>query len=108
MNRYILFIVNDFNSHMTYEFFDLIDVNYIVFFKLSIHFTNCIQSLNIDVFQSYKNAHVVIINKIIRNDDDKFNRMKFLIVFQNFRDVAVIIKTHKNFKNQTIQTIKLM
>ena len=97
MNRYILFIVNNFDSHMTHEFFDLIDVNNIVLFKLFVHFTNRIKSLNVDIFQSYKNAHVVVINKIMRNDDDKFNRLKFLIVFQSFRDIAFVKKMIKNF-----------
>ena len=53
---------------------------YILLFKLFIYFTHFIQSLNMNVFQFYKQVHDKTINKVIRHDNDKFDRLKFLIV----------------------------
>ena len=53
-NKWIVFIINDFEFHIIHEFFALIDVHDIKFFKFFVHFTHLIQSLNVEVFQSYK------------------------------------------------------
>ena len=95
-NKWILFIVNDFEFHMTHEFFVLIDIHDIKLFKFFVHFTHFIQSLNVEMFQSYKQIHENVIDKIIRNDDSKFIRLKFLIVLTLFRFFAFIKKTIKN------------
>ena len=49
-DKYILLIVNDFDFHLTFKFFELIIDNDIILFKLSIYFTHIIQSLNVEIF----------------------------------------------------------
>ena len=70
---------------MIHEFLALIDAHDIKLFKLSVHSTHLIQSLDVEIFQSYKQTHENVIDKIIRNDDDKFTRLKFLIALTKFR-----------------------
>ena len=95
-SKWILFIVNDFEFHMIHEFFVLIDVHDIKLFKLFVHFTHFIQSLNVEMFQSYKQIHENVIDKIIRNENNKFIRLKFLIALTLFRSFAFNKEIIKN------------
>ena len=86
---------------MTHEFLVLIDVHDIKLFKLFAHSTHFTQSLNVEVFQSYKQTHENVIDKIIRNDDSKFTRLKFLIALTLFRFFAFIRETIRNVWRRT-------
>ena len=81
---------------MTLFFFHFVIVNDIIFFKLFAHFTHIIQSLNVEVFQFYKAVHSKAIEKTIRNDDVKYNRLKFLAILQDFRVSVFIKRTIRN------------
>ena len=95
-DKYILLIVNDFDSHLTFEFFELIIDNDIILFKLSAHFTHITQSLDVEVFQIFKHHHDEVINKTMRRKTLKFDKENFLQVFKSFRSLA--------FKHETIKS----
>ena len=95
VEKWILLIIDDFESHMIFFFLKLIIVNNIKLFKLSSHFTHLTQSLNVGVFQSYKHNHDEAIDRAVRQDDVKFSRLNFLATFQNFRN--------ETFKSQLIR-----
>ena len=92
--KYILLIVTDFGSHLTFEFFELISDNDIILFKLSTYFTHIIQSLNVEVFQAFKHHYDEVINKTMRRETLKFDKEDFLQAFKSFRSLV--------FKHETI------
>ena len=55
--------MNNHESHETAEFLMLTNDNHILSYSLISHLTYCMQSLNVDVFQSYKHWH----NRAIQN-----------------------------------------
>ena len=73
---------------MIHEFLVLIDAHDIKLFKLFVHSTHFTQSLNVEVFQSYKQTHENVIDRVIRNENSKFTRLKFLIALTLFRSFA--------------------
>ena len=81
---------------MIHEFLALIDVHDIKLFKLFAHFTHFTQSLNVEMFQSYKQTHEIVIDKVIRNENSKFTRLKFLIILTLFRSFAFNREIIKN------------
>ena len=85
IDQYIFLIIDEFENHMIYQFWKLIIVNNIIFFRFFAHFTHFTQSFDVDVFQFFKQIHDRAINRTIRNDDIEFNRFEFLIVFNHFR-----------------------
>ena len=81
----MLLIIDEFKSHATILFFELIIVNNIILFWLSAHSIYFSQLLNVDVFQSYKHYHTETINHAVRMKNKKFEKLKILIVYQTFR-----------------------
>ena len=94
---WIILIIDEFESHMTISFLNKIIDNNIVLFRLSAHSTHLTQSLNVEVFQSFKHYHIEIIDKAIRLSDTQFNKLEFLTAFQIFRDQI--------FKKSTIRHV---
>ena len=97
IDRWILLIIDDFESHMIFPFLKLVIANNIKLFKLSSHFTHLTQSLDVDVFQSYKHHHDQAIENVVRHEDTKFNRLEFLTTFRSFRE--------RIFKTYTIRHV---
>ena len=63
----------------------MITDNNILLFRLSIHFTHLTQSLDVEVFQFFKQTHERAIDRVVKNDDIEFSRLEFLNVFSEFR-----------------------
>ncbi len=82
---WLLFIIDEFDSHSIISFLKLITINNIILFRLSIHLIHLTQSLNVRIFQSYKHYHVETVNIVVRMSDSKFDKLKFLAAFQSFR-----------------------
>jgi len=79
-----MLIMNDHDSHLIRKFVDYYfesEVN-IVSFLLSAHSMHLLQSLNIDVFQSFKHYHQEILENSIQFDDVDYKQMNFLTSFQ--------------------------
>jgi hypothetical protein len=47
-------LMNNHESHMIFEFIALANENHIRSFSLILHLTHCMQSLDVEIFQSYK------------------------------------------------------
>ena len=90
------------------QFNELVIVNDIILFKFSIHFIYITQSLDVEIFQFYKQTHDNVIKRVVRNDNDKFNRLKFLAILQNFRVFVFVKRTFRNaFKKCEIVSFEL-
>ena len=81
---WMLFIINEFEFHVTYSVLNVIIKNNIILFVLFNHIIHFIQLLNVNVFQSYKHHHSKTINKTVKLNDYKFDKMEFLITFNIF------------------------
>ena len=93
---------------MTLQFNELVIVNDIIFFKLSIYSTHITQFFDVEIFQFYKQIHDNVIKRVVRNDDDKFNRLEFLAILQNFRIFVFVKRTFRNaFKKCEIVSFEL-
>ena len=65
---------------MTIQFNEFVIVNNIIFFKFSFYFTYITQSLNVEIFQSYKQVYENVIKRVVRDNDIKFDRIEFLVI----------------------------
>ncbi len=63
---------------MTFEFIALTNENHIRSFSLISHLTHCMQSLNVDVFQSYKHLHDQTIKNAVVTSFVKYSLRQFL------------------------------
>ena len=72
-----LMLMNNHDSHITSEFIKLTNENHIRSFSLISHLTHCMQPLNVEIFQSYKHWHDVVIKKSVA----KFNVDYFMTRF---------------------------
>lgn len=81
---YLLLIMDDCDSHKIYEFGDLCIKNNIISFLLPSHFTHILQSLDVGVFQAYKQHHENELYKVVLRGNVKFDKLAFLVVFQIF------------------------
>lgn len=48
--------------------------------------------MNVGVFQPLKQYHIDVIDKALRQDDEKFGKLEFLIIFQSFCNQTFIIR----------------
>ncbi len=71
-------LMNNHESHMTFEFIALTNENHIRSFSLISHLTHCMQSLNVDVFQSYKHLHDQTIKNAVVTSFVKYSLRQFL------------------------------
>jgi hypothetical protein len=83
-----LLILNEYESHFTYEIFEYAKFKDIYLIKLSSHSIHLTQSLNVRIFQSFKHYHMKAMNTTIRMSDSNFNRLNFLTAFHQFRAQA--------------------
>lgn len=79
---------------MIIPFLNLCMKQKIVLYKLSLHFTHLTQLLDVSVFQPFKHYHIEAIDQAVRLSDYSFDKLKFLIAFQIFRN--------QTFKDTTI------
>ncbi len=89
---WLLLIIDEFDSHSIISFLKLITINNIVLFRLLTHSTHLTQLLDVKVFQSFKHYHIETVNQIVRLRNTKFDKLKFLVAFQSFRN-----QTFKSF-----------
>ena len=83
-----LLIMNDHDSHMTWEFLNYVlahRIELFVFFAHSTHFT---QSLNVDVFQSFKHHHKDAVNLVMKYECDTFTKVNFFFDFSRIHDLT--------------------
>ncbi len=80
-----MLVMNDYESHLTYEFYEYAKSHDIYLMRLLSHSTHLTQSLNVEMFQSFKYHHSKTINVSIRLSDANFIKLNFLIAFHHFR-----------------------
>ena len=68
---------------------------------MSVHITHFLQFLNVNVFQSFKQQHAESVNKTVKLRDDKFDKLKFLTIFNSFRSKTFKIFTIKHVFRKT-------
>jgi len=96
-----LLIMNNYESHLIYEFLQYVDFHNIVIFTLLSHSTHVTQSLNVKIFQLMKHYHSKMIDKTIRLKSTSFNKQNFLAFFISLR---VKIFTESNIRSTFKQT----
>ena len=96
IDQWILLICDEFDFYITFFFLKLIIFNKIILFRFSAHSTHFTQSLNMKIFQIYKHYHENAVNKIVKQENVKFNCLNFLTIFQNFRNATFKLKIVKN------------
>ena len=96
-----LLIMNNYESHLIYEFLQYVDLYNNVIFTLSSHSTHLTQSLNVEIFQLMKHYHSKMIDETIRLESTSFNKQNFLAFFINLR---VKIFTESNIWSTFKQT----
>jgi hypothetical protein len=73
-----LMFMNNHDSHTISEFISLINENHIRSFSFISHLTHCMQSLNVEIFNSYKHWHDVIIKEVIAKSFIEYSLIQFL------------------------------
>jgi hypothetical protein len=73
-----LMLINNHKSHIISEFIVLTNENHIRSFLLIFHLTHCMQSLNVEVFQSYKHWHDQFIQNAVITSFVKYSMKQFL------------------------------
>jgi len=96
-----LLIMNNYESHLIYEFLQYADFHNIVIFTLSSHSTHVTQSLNVRIFQLMKHYHSKVIDETIRLGSTSFNKQNFLASFISLRVKAF---TESNIRSTFKQT----
>ncbi len=96
-----LLIMNNYESHLTYEFLQYVDFHNIVIFILFSHSTHVTQSLNVRIFQLMKHYHSKVIDETIWLESTSFNKQNFLAFFISLR---VKIFTESNIRLTFKQT----
>jgi len=90
-----LLLMNNHESYETAEFVKLTNENHILSYSLILHLMHCMQSLDVDIFQSYKHWHDVAIQNALTNLKVKYDIQVFL------QDLSMIWENI--FKKRTIQ-----
>ncbi len=85
--------MNNYKSHLIYEFLQYVDFHNIVIFTLFLHSTYVTQSLNVRIFQLMKHYHSKMIDEIIRFKSTSFNKQNFLAFFISLR-VKIFIESN--------------
>ncbi len=70
--------MNNHESRLTFEFISLINDNHIRLYSLISHLTHCMQSLDVDIFDSYKHWHIRAIRKVIAMSFVEYSINQFL------------------------------
>ncbi len=73
-----LMLMNNHESHIISKFIALANENHIGSFSLISHLTHCMQSLDVEVFQSYKHWHDQIIQNAVVTSFVKYSIEQFL------------------------------
>ena len=87
--------MNEFESHAIIQLLKLVAANNIIFFFFP-HIIHFKQSLNVRVFQIYKHHHAETVDKKIRFDNFKFDKLAFLKAFKDFRTTTFKFDTIKH------------
>ncbi len=73
-----LMLMNNHESHIIFEFIALTNENHIRSFSLISHFTHCMQSLDVEIFQFYKHWHDQIIQNAVITSFVEYSIEQFL------------------------------
>ncbi len=92
-----LMLMNNHESHMIFEFIAFVNKNHIRSFSLISHLTHCMQSLDVEIFQSYKHWHDQIIQNAVVTSFLKYSVEQFLNDLTKIRN--------NTFKASTIQHV---
>lgn len=85
-----MLIMNEFDSHNTYKFWQSVKRKQILLFWLSSHFTHLMQSLNVEIFQPLKYHYTEVIDAAVRVSNVNFNKLNFLTSFQTIQTQTFI------------------
>jgi len=96
-----LLIMDNYGSHLTYEFLQYADLYNIVIFTLPPHSTHLTQPLDVGIFQPMKHYHSEVIDETIRLGSTSFNKQDFLASFTSLRAKAF---TESNTRSAFKQT----
>ena len=80
--------MDNYGSHLTYEFLQYAEFHNIVIFTLPPHSTHVTQPLNVGIFQPMKHYHSKVIDETIRLESTIFNKQDFLASFTSLRAKA--------------------
>lgn len=106
---YILLIIDNCDSHKIYELDNLCIKNNIILFLLPSHSTHIWQSLDVEIFQAYKQHDGNKLYRVVLRDNVKFDKLAFLVVFQTFLNLAFKAFTIKHaFKQIDILPFNLV
>lgn len=92
--------MDGFRSHTTLEFFTYAQENRIELFRLPAHSTHLTQPLDVGCFQPFKHYHSEAIDEVVRNGESDFNKLDFLSIFQDIRELtftkSMIVSAFRN------------
>ena len=93
VETYRMLVMNDHDSHMTTEFLDYVTKHNILLFTFSSHATHLLQSLDIDVFQSYKHWYARDVDTAMRCNETKFKKLDFFALFLTMHAQTMTLRT---------------
>ena len=83
-----LLIMDNYGSHLTYEFIEYCNHKNIIWFGLPPHSTYVTQPLDVGIFQPMKHYHSDVIDDAVRLGSDNFNKQDFFAAFTDMRAKA--------------------
>lgn len=83
-----MLIMDNYGSHLTYEFLQYADLHNIIIFTLPPHSTHVTQPLDVGIFQPMKHYHSEVIDEVIRLGAVNFNKQDFFASFMSLRAKA--------------------
>ena len=81
-----LMLMNNHENHCIHEFVKFTNDNHIRLYLLIPHLSHCMQSLDVDVFQTYERCHDVAIQQTISTSFVKNTVFQFLRNFNKIRN----------------------
>ena len=91
-----LLILDEYGSHLNYEFYKYVQKYHIELFRLPPHSTHLTQPLDIGSFQPFKHYHAEAIDNAMQLGEGDFGKLEFLAKFQTMRT--------QTFRKSTIQS----
>src|SRR5204862_1264681 len=91
-----MLILDDYDSHLTYQFMRYCELHKMILLQLPAHLTHFLQSLDVVIFQQWKHWHTEAIDLHIRKSIDEFNHQIFLA---NLESIQQLILKSGNIKS---------
>lgn len=92
---YRLLLLDNFYSHLTYDFLDFCDKHKIILNAFPSHTTHFLQPLDGAPFQQYKHFHGQIVNQYALLGSSTFDKCDFLYELKGFRTRALTQRTNR-------------